>query len=594
MPGGGRRRLSRLLVAGLLVLAALAAWAADQGRRDYFTTADEPEHVRACRELRSGPGVVSNFEHPVLMKVLGAAGLPKSPLASQVDEVRAARRLFPLLFGLLVFVSGAWAAARSGPLAGLAVAVLVAAEPTLRGHAPLVHTDLLLTALLVTAAACLDLSGPSRSPRRTLLVLSGVVYGLALVAKYSALPFLAVFLGVAVLKLRGEGGAPVTEAPRDKGRKRRRKEPPAALAGPTWGVAVRRAVFLVGFPAAVTALLVQQAVVVSTTSRGDLDRAVTQRFARLPRYEGAVRAATALPRGLTAYAAGLLWVRASSVPGARINYFLGRATETGSLLYFPAALALKLTTAVVAGLCAALAAFGVVLFRRSAPGRRRRLRLLRARGLLPLLLGAAYLGAAMTANVNIGVRHVAPSIPLLLVAAAAVVATTLRGRRRAAVLAAVVTLSLLEAGVYLKREIPFGNLLAGGPQGVRRVLSDSNVDWGERLDAVFARASEGDLGRVGVLSLFWDEHAAAGAGVVLAEDYVPGRFDTLFVSTFLWDLGPALERSRESGRKIVYFREWLGPWVRRVRADALSVEPFLDEYLLIRLRPAAPPPAPIR
>jgi hypothetical protein len=158
----------------------------------------------------------------------------------------------------------------------------------------------------------------------------------------------------------------------------------------------------------------------------------------------------------------------------------------------------------------------------------------------------------------------------------------------------VAALSLLEAGVYLKREIPFGNLLAGGPQGVRRVLSDSNVDWGERLDAVFARASEGDLGRVGVLSLFWDEHAAAAAGVVLAEDYVPGRLDTLFVSTFLWDLGPALERSRESGRKTVYFREWLGPWVRRVRADALSVEPFLDEYLLIRLRPDAPPPAPIR
>lgn len=592
-PGGGRRGLSRPLLAGLLGLAALAVWAADHGRRDYFTTADEPEHVRACRELRSGPGVVSNFEHPVLMKVLGAAGLAESPPGRRVEEVRAARRLFPFVFGLLVFASGAWAAARAGPTAGLAVAAIVAAEPTLRGHAPLVHTDLLLTALLVTAAACLDLSGPPRAPRRALLVLSGVVYGLALAAKYSALPFLPVFLAVAVLRLRGGRGALAAAPAGEKGRKRRRKERPV-VPGPSWGGAARRAVLLVGVPAVATAILLQQAVVASTTSRGDLDRAVAERFVRLPQYQDGVRAAAALPRGLTAYAAGLLWVRASSVPGARVNTFLGEARSTGSLLYFPAALSLKLTTAVVAGLAAALAAVAVVLLRRSAPGRRRRLRLLAARGLLPILLGGAYLGAAMTANVNIGVRHVAPAVPLLLVGAAAVLVTTLRGRRRAALLAAVTALALLEAGAYLGREIPFGNLLAGGPQGVRRVLSDSNVDWGERLDAVFERASEGELGRVGVLSLFWDEQAAEEAGVVLAEEYVPGRFDTLFVSTFLWDLGPALERSRESGGKIAYFREWLGPWVRRVRADARSVEPFLDEYVLIRLRPAAPSPSPTR
>jgi hypothetical protein len=594
MPGGGRRRLTPLLLLGILATGAVAVVGADHLRRDYFTTADEPEHVRACRELRSGPGVVSNFEHPVLMKVLGAAGLPISPPERAVEEVREARRLFPFVFGLLVVVSGLWASLRLGAVAGLSVAALVAAEPTLRGHAPLVHTDLLLTALLVTAAACLDLSGPPRSPRRALLVLSGVVYGLALVAKYSALPFLAVFLGVALLRLRGEGGAPAGEPAREKGRKRRRRNASPALPGPSWSTAARRALLLVGVPAVATALLVQQAVVASTTSREAIDRAVRERFAPLPQYQGGVRAATALPRGLTAYAAGLLWVRASSVPGARINYFLGEAKGTGSLLYFPAALSLKLTTAVVAGLAAALAAVGVVLFRRSAPGRRRRLRLLRARGLLPFLLGAAYLAAAMTANVNIGVRHAAPSVPLFFVAAAAVLVTTLRGRRRAAILAAVVALSLLEAGVHLKREIPFGNLLAGGPQGVRRVLSDSNVDWGERLDAVFARASEEGLGRVGVVSLFWDEQAAREAGAVRIGEYVPGTVDSLFVSVFLWDLGPALERSRESGGKIAYFRGRLGLMMRTLRAEALSVEPFLDEYLLIRLRPVSPPAAPSR
>ena len=55
------------LGAGLLMIA-LGAWAgADAGRRGLWTTTDEPVHVASARELRSGPVLVSNVEHPVLM-----------------------------------------------------------------------------------------------------------------------------------------------------------------------------------------------------------------------------------------------------------------------------------------------------------------------------------------------------------------------------------------------------------------------------------------------------------------------------------------------------------------------------------------------
>jgi hypothetical protein len=590
MPGAAPRRISPLLLAGLLAIAALATWGADCGRRAYFTTADEPEHVQACRALRSGPGVVSNFEHPVLMKVLGALALPSDPADLKVDEVRAARRLFPYLFGALAFVSGLWAMRRSGPAAGLAVAALVGLEPSLRGHAPLVHTDLLLTTLLVSAAAALDLSGSPRAPKKGLLVLSGIAFGLALTAKYSALPFLPVFLAAAAFRIRGSAKRGLPAA---KGRRRTRATEPRPVQ-PSWRPAVTRSLLAVGLPALLVGAGVQVAVVGSTTSRADLLEGIDAKFRGYPYHQEALGIGRNLPGGLSAYAAGLFWVRASSVPGSRINVFFGKASGEGSFFYFPVALALKLTTATVVGLLAAAVAAGACGLWRSGPGRRRRLRLLAARSLLPAFLASAYVGAAMLSNVNIGVRHVFPAVPLLLVAAAGVLRTFARRPLRTAICLAVVALAAIEAGAYAGREIPFGNRIAGGPAGLRRVLSDSNVDWGERLGDVFERAKRGDLGRVGVVSLFWDPEAARNAGAARIVRFRPGDVDTVFVSVFMEDLAAALERSPATYPKMVEFRAFLASLLGPIRSAAVSVEPFGDEYLLIRLRPPSSPPGPSR
>jgi len=585
----GPARSRALSLAALVALAALGALGADRGRRSYYTTADEPDHVRACRELRSGPGVVSNFEHPVLMKVLGAAGLETELPGRLVDEVRSARRAFPVVFGLLVLAAGAWAAMRAGPVAGLAVAALVALEPTLRGHAPVVHTDLLLTALLLAAAAALDLP-PRRTPSTGSLLLAGSLYGFALAAKYSALPFLPVFLVAATARVRGL----VPPAADPAGRRRRGREREAARPLPSWRSAAARAALLVGLPALLVGALVQQAVVAGTTSRQDLLAGIDAKFRGFPYHAEATGLGARLPKGLAAYAAGLYWVRASALPGSRINYFFGTVSGEGSLLYFPVALTLKLTTASVLALLAAAAAAGLGLLAARSLRRRRRLRLLAARSLLPAFLASAYAGAAMLSDVNIGVRHVVPAVPLLLVAAAGVLRSLVRPRLRPALLAAVVALAGAEAAAFAGREIPFGNLLAGGPAGLRRVLSDSNVDWGERLGDVFERAKEGDLGRVAAVSLFWDERAAAEAGVSRLERFRPGDADAVFVSVFMQDLGDALQRSPAPYAKLAEFRDFFGPLLAGVRAETVSVEPFRDEYLLIRLRRAATPPAPTR
>ena len=593
-------------LAALLVVSLLGGWGADAVRRSAWVTGDEPDHVRACRELRSGPGVVSNFEHPVLAKVLGAAGLAAAPSVTAVEETRAARRPFPALFALLVLVGGWWTYRRSGGAAGLAVASLLALEPTLRGHAPLVHTDLLLSALLLASAAALDLSGPPRAPRPLLLILSGSLYGLALAGKYSALPFLPVFLLAAAVRLRG----PLSSRLEARVKRRKPARPPATSpavravpAGPTvpWTVAFLRSALFVGLPALVVAAALQQGVVALTTRVDDLQRGVAAKFRGYEPYDEALRASSLLPRGIAAYECGLLWVRLSAAPGARPNYFLGEVSGKGRAAYFPVALALKLTTATVLLVAACGLAVALSSARRRGPSRRRFLRLLAARSALPGFLAAAYLGAAMGAEVNIGVRHAMPVVPLALVASAGALRTLLyrRPRARGLLLAAVVLAAGGEAWGARGREIPFGNLFAGGPAGVHRYLSDSNVDWGEAQGRLFSRVEKGDLGRVAVVALLVDPDEARRLGVEQRDSIPPGAYDTVFVSTFLRDLGHAARRSPETTGKVAWLRKWLVPLLEEVESGAASSERFCEEYFLYRMRPlsgtrptGAPPPAP--
>jgi hypothetical protein len=101
--------------AALVAVTLLALLGAEIARFSLWTTADEPAHLAAAREWRYGPGMVSNFEHPVLMKVLAGLTLPREKPAMEIEETRAGRAVMPFLF------------------AGLTAAALVAVEPTLRG-----------------------------------------------------------------------------------------------------------------------------------------------------------------------------------------------------------------------------------------------------------------------------------------------------------------------------------------------------------------------------------------------------------------------------------------------------------------------------
>lgn len=584
-----RRGSARAAGAAVLAAALLGFFFADSLRLRFDTTTDEPSHLPAARELRYGPGLVSNFEHPAVMKLAAAAGLsrtppmgPPSPLGA---ETRDGRRAFPLLFALLVGVAGLFALRRVGAAAGLLVAGLLVAEPTFRAHAAIVQSDVLLALFLTASCAALDGAARSRRRRNAWLVAAGVLYGLALVSKFSALPFLAVVLGVAAVALRT---APVDAAAAPK-RRERRTAPRARTPLPWRGVF--SAVGLLAGVAILTAVLVEEAAAASTR-REDLVRGAAAKFQGLREEEAAVRLASEAPKGLAAYGLGLLWVKASAVPGARANYFFGRVSGTGFLAYFPVALGVKLTAASVLLLAAVVVAVVAALAataRRARGSRRRLLRLLAARAGIPAALGAAYVGAAALSDVNIGVRHVLPAVPLLLVAAAAALRTLLR--RRPALLRAAVAITLAaalaEAYAQRGREIPFGNLFVGGPAGVRRVLSDSNVEWGEAQGRVLERAARRDLGRAAIMALAVDELRFAEAGVPLVETLADRPLDSVFVSVHLFDLGRAFRSNRETYSKMTWLREWLVPLVDELERRGGSPEPIGDSYLLFRLRPEA-------
>jgi hypothetical protein len=593
-----------VFAAALAAATLLALLGAEIARFSLWTTADEPAHLAAAREWRYGPGMVSNFEHPVLMKVLTGLTLPREKPAMEIEETRAGRALMPFFFAGLAVVTGLLTRALAGDAAGLAAASLIALEPTLRGHGTLVQSDVLVTFLLVAAALALEYA--ARSGARKTLVACGVLYGLAMAAKYSAVPFLAVFALAATLRFAsgktGGSGRPAA-APRaparshrsshsKKKRLRETLEVSSAQTGartsplPFLRNSLRTLPSVLAFfvaPALVTLFLIQF-FAFAGTSDAAFRTGLAEAFKGLPQEREALALARAFPKSIAAYGAGMLFVQGGAGPQQRFNYFFGEISGTGHRLYFPVALGIKLTTATVLLILAALVVAGVLLAR----GARRR-RLLAARAFWPGALGGAYLLAACASNLNIGVRHALPVVPFAIAAAAGVMRTFFRRRRAFAIaLGAVVLAAGAEAIARMGHEISFGNLLCGGPAGVPSILSDSNVDWGQEQGKLFERVRRGDLGRVGLAALIVDESGARAVGI-LGQVVDPGApVDTVFFSRFLWDVAAAAEKNTENSPKFIWIRSWLPPLRRGLEARAVSIEPFGDTQFLMRLRPPLP------
>jgi len=154
----------------------------------------------------------------------------------------------------------------------------------------------------------------------------------------------------------------------------------------------------------------------------------------------------------------------------RSSYLFGEIYNDGSWLYFPTAFTVKTPLPTLLLIAAGM---GLWLFRRHAH-----------KGEIFLLLPVfIFFSVAVWSRLNIGVRHILPIYPFLFVWLGGTLKAIWVRENHAA------RFSILFIGIWLLVSclktypdyLAFFNELAGGPENGRRILVDSNLDWGQDL-----------------------------------------------------------------------------------------------------------------
>jgi len=461
-----------------ILVGELATSAAHQSQ-----TFDEADHLLAGYRYWECGDFGANPEHPPLAKLLAAApllfmrlqppaeacGSTPTLTASDYSQGRAflygndahqvlgrarlAVSVLALLLAGVVFVA---AREMFGVAAATVSLCLLVFEPNLIAHGALVTTDTGVACFIF--ATVLAFYRYRRAPSAARLATVGLAAGLALATKHSAvllLPMLAVLCIVdCISPLRLER----TPAPLRRALGRG-AELAAILA---IGVAVLWASY--GFRYAARPSGVPMTVSLESYIRNSDERGIHSPL--VDRVIPTLERRRVLPES---YLYGLANVLLGSTAGSP-TYVLGRLYPSGRWFYFPLAFVIKSTLGFLL-----LVSTGLLLV--WAEERWRPALWL----LLPVVL---YLAACMKSDVNIGVRHVLPIYPFLIVLAAGGIAPLLRWRGGSALvalaLAAHVGSSLRSCPDYLA----YSNEAWGGTRRTYRVLSDSNVDWGQGLTSV--------------------------------------------------------------------------------------------------------------
>lgn len=154
------------------------------------------------------------------------------------------------------------------------------------------------------------------------------------------------------------------------------------------------------------------------------------------------------------------------------SYMLGKPYPHGVWFYFPVAMAIKSTVPFL--LLLLISAWAIV--RRKLP----------AREVWFLVLPPViYLAVAMSAHMNIGMRHVLPMYAFLTVLEAGAGVTLAREKRGwLYVLIVLVAFQIITSVKSFPNYIPYANELWGGSSQTWHLLSDSNSDWGQQLKGV--------------------------------------------------------------------------------------------------------------
>jgi 4-amino-4-deoxy-L-arabinose transferase-like glycosyltransferase len=447
-------KITLLLSAGFLLLFLVQGWFFIRANSQ---TVDEAAHLAAGYSYLVTGDFRLDSEHPPLIKAfqalplllffrlpfnpdpqlwldkdafgIGYEWLYKSGLAA--DQILFSSRLANLFLGMSLLAVMAWWAHRLwGAWAALLALALSSLEPNFVAHSGLVTTDIGVT-LFIFLTVYLLWEYVSR-PSWQLLAAIGLAFGLALLAKFSALLLLPIiFCILSALIVSGED---VDFLPA--------------------GTKTRRRKTIVAAAALFTLIL---AIAVFTIPLGYAFK------------------------GFTTWISGLdlLW---SLSKDGRQSFFLGAYSREGWWHYFIVAFLIKTPVGTLLLIIASL-----VLYRAGKPLGGREILFLLVPPLLIFLLTAR-------AKIYIGLRHILPVYPFLFLLASRL--ATFSTTRRVLPIAAIGGTLLLIAGSVLRvapHQLAYFNELVGGPENGYRYLSDSNLDWGQDLKGVKAYMDKENL-----------------------------------------------------------------------------------------------------
>lgn len=375
--------------------------------------------------------------------------------------------------------------------AAVLAAALFAFEPTFLGHGPLVKNDVPLALAFATVSLALALMATRVTPATLALLALAAAAGVT--TKFSGL--LLGPLIILALLLRAVLPHPWTVLGRHLAHARQRIAAAIAISALCLAVGLLATWAVYGFRYAFSPdpnlrANLEPEVMTARTLIARLNNPTT-----MPTQLMVDRTPTPFPIEAAVWMSEQRWIPETWAKGfiytyattrLRSSFLLNEISESGWWYYFPLTFAFKLPLGLLALLLVTKLVATRWMFhalRSPPPDPAATPRLLAAWPfLVTLTLAAAYLLIAMSGNMNMGIRHLLPMMPMLLAATAAIAAwvwTTagVKGKTVVAVcLLALATESLAARGRY----IAFFNLPSRA-YGPHKLLTDSNLDWGQDL-----------------------------------------------------------------------------------------------------------------
>jgi len=442
---------------------------------------DEPVHI-VCGLQWLGEGTYTIEEqHPPLARAAAAIGPYLAGLRAPADVNNAnmwrvgnrildgsADYLHSLLLarlGILPFflaacvLVAAWAKRWFGAAGAIIATVLLTTTPPVLAHAGLATTDMAsaTTVLLALGSLFAVIAQPSMKAALT----AGCCIALALLAKFSSIPFLAVCLPV-MLFFRWLIGPPI---PWRSGAEWRKVSRLALVAAAVCGLIV-----WAGLRFSVGPLLLPADIAASGFPFPSIPKITGLSQDRVIEiFEAPVYPAGEMFRGV-------LEVHEHNQSGHR-SYLLGEVRRYGSWYFFPVAFGVKTP---IPFLLLSLVSLSVLVV---GGFRQRDWR-------LPALAGCAVaiMACAMTANLNLGVRHILALYPLLALAAASLSGAIRQSKIAIATVALLLGWQTAESLHAHPDYLPYFNQIAGDhPEDF---LVGSDLDWGQDLFRLAATVQE--------------------------------------------------------------------------------------------------------